>query len=111
MKMMSPVCDEEWIAYVSVMMKPEFRGIELVARMFARNNGGDESSWSPTFPEVVDEQHVKCGIMLTQPLQETQADADAEEPPFVANNETMLNVKPVCRSVGVDDGVVDTDFI
>jgi hypothetical protein len=111
MKMMSPVCDEEWIAYVSVMMKPEFHGIDLVARMFARNNGGDESSRSPTLPEVVDEQHVECGIMLTQPLQETQADADVEEPPFIVSNEIVLNVKPVCRSVGVGDGVADMDFI
>jgi hypothetical protein len=35
MKMMSPVCDEEWIAYVGVMMKSEIHEIELVARMVA----------------------------------------------------------------------------
>jgi hypothetical protein len=45
--------------------------------MIARNDIGDESSRSPTLPEAVDEQHVECGTVLTQPSQETQ---DAEEP-------------------------------
>jgi hypothetical protein len=76
--------------------------------MVTRNDDGDESSQLPTLPEVVDEQHVECGVMLTQPLQETQADTDAEEPLFVASNET---VELVCGSVGVGDGVVDTVFI
>jgi hypothetical protein len=55
-------------------MKSEIRGIELVARMVVRNDVGDESSWSPTLPEAVDEQHIECGIVLTQPSQKTQAD-------------------------------------
>jgi hypothetical protein len=76
--------------------------------MIARNDVGDESSRSPTLPEAVDEQHVECGIVLTQPSQETQ---DAEEPPFIASNEIVLNVEPVCRSVGVGDGVADTGLI
>jgi hypothetical protein len=76
--------------------------------MVTRNDVGDKSSQLPTLPEVVDEQHVECGVMLTQPLQETQANTDAEEPMFVASNET---VEPVCGSVGVADGVVDTVFI
>jgi hypothetical protein len=71
MKMMSPVCDEECTTYVGVVMKSEICGIELIARMVARNNVGDESSRSPTLPEAVDEQHVECGIVLTQPSQET----------------------------------------
>jgi hypothetical protein len=72
MKMMSPVYDEkEWTAYVGVVMKSEIHGIELVARLVARNDVGDKSSRSPTLPEAVDEQHVECGIMLTQPSQET----------------------------------------
>jgi hypothetical protein len=72
MKTMSPVCDEkEWITYVGVMIKSEIRGIELVARKIARNDVGDESSRSPTLPEAVDEQHIECGIVLTQPSQET----------------------------------------
>jgi hypothetical protein len=45
--------------------------------MVTRNDVGDKSSQLPTLPEVVDEQHVECGVMLTQPLQETQADTDA----------------------------------
>jgi hypothetical protein len=72
MKTMSPVCDEkEWIAYVDVVMKSEIQGIELVARKVARNDVSDESSRSPTLPEAVDEQHVECGIVLTQLSQET----------------------------------------
>jgi hypothetical protein len=88
MKMMSPVCDEnEWTAYVSVVMKSEIHGI------------------------AVDEQHVECGVMLTQLLQETQADTDVEETPLVVSNKTMLNVEPVCQSVGVCDATADTRFI
>jgi hypothetical protein len=30
---------------------------------------GDESSRSLTLPEAIDEQHVECGVMLTQPSQ------------------------------------------
>jgi hypothetical protein len=72
MKTMSPVCNEkEWIAYGRVMMKSGIHGIELVARMVARNDVGDESSQSPTLLEVIDEQHVECGIVLTQLSQET----------------------------------------
>jgi hypothetical protein len=44
--------------------------------------------------------HKKLGPTLMQ-----------RSPPFIASNETMLNVKPVCGSVGVGDGVVGTDFI
>jgi hypothetical protein len=75
------------------------------------NDVGDESSWSLTFPEAVDEQHIKCGIMLTQPSQETQANTDPEEPPFIGSNETVLNEEPVCGSVGVGDDAADTRFI
>jgi hypothetical protein len=66
MKTMSPVCDEEWTTYISVMMKSEICGIELVARMVARNDVCDKSSRSPTLLEAVDEQHIKCGVLLTQ---------------------------------------------
>jgi hypothetical protein len=52
------------------MMKSEIRWIELVARKVAQNDVGDESSRSPTLPEALDEQDVKCGIVLTQPSQE-----------------------------------------
>jgi hypothetical protein len=56
MKTMSPVCDEnEWTTYVGVVIKSEIHGIELVARMVARNDIVDESSLSPTLPEAVDE--------------------------------------------------------
>jgi hypothetical protein len=96
METMSSICDEkEWKTYVGVMIKSEIYGIELVARMVARNDVSDESSRSPTLPEAVDEQHVEAGIILTQPSQETQADTDLEESPFVGSNETMLNVEPV----------------
>jgi hypothetical protein len=72
MKMMSPVCDDkEWTADVAVVMKSEICGIELVARMVAQNDVGDECSRSSTLPEAVDEQHVECGVVLTQSLQET----------------------------------------
>jgi hypothetical protein len=56
METMSSVCDEkEWTSYVGVMIKSEIYGIELVARMVARNDVSDESSRSPTLPEAVDE--------------------------------------------------------
>jgi hypothetical protein len=109
MKMISSVCDEkEWTAYVGVVMKSKICGIELVAIMVVRNDIGDESSRSPTLPEAVDEQHVECGIVLTQSSQETQ---HAEESTFITINEIVLNVKPICGSVGVGDGVTDTGFI
>jgi hypothetical protein len=92
-------------------MKSEIRRIELDARMVARNDVGDEISQSPTFPEAVDEQHVECGVMLTQPSLETRDNTDAKEPPFVTSNETELNVEHVCRSVDVGDAVTDTGFI
>jgi hypothetical protein len=89
MKTMSPVyAAKEWAAYVGVVMKSEICGIELVARMVARNDVGNESSQSPTLPKAVDEQHVECGILLTQPSQETQ-DNTAEDPLFIASNETV----------------------
>jgi hypothetical protein len=71
MKMMSLICDEKaWTAYVSVVMKSEIRGIELIGRMVAQNDVGNESSQSSTLPEMVDEQRIECGVMLTQPSQE-----------------------------------------
>jgi hypothetical protein len=112
MKMMSPVCNEkEWTIYVGVMTKLEIHMIELFSRMVAQNDVGDESSWSSTLPEEVDKQHVEWGVVLTQPSQETQDDTDADEPPFIASNETMLNVEHVSGSVGVGDAVTDTGFI
>jgi hypothetical protein len=112
MKTMSPVCNEkEWTTYVRVVMKSEVCEIELVARLFAQNNVDDESSLSLTLPEAVDEQHVKCGVVLTQPWQETHDNIDVGEPPFIASNKIVLNMKPVCRSLGVGDAVVDTGFI
>jgi hypothetical protein len=93
MKMMPPVCDEkEWTAYVGVVMKSEIRRIELVAIKVARNDVADKSSRSPILPEAVDEHHIECGVVLTQQSQETQADTDAEEPPFVASNEIVYAV-------------------
>jgi hypothetical protein len=62
-------------------MKSEIHGIELVARMVDRNVVGDESSRSLTLLEAVDDQHIEYGIVLTQPLQETQDDTDADDPP------------------------------
>jgi hypothetical protein len=35
------------------------------------NRVGDESSWLPTLLEAVDEEGVECGVVLTQPPQET----------------------------------------
>jgi hypothetical protein len=56
MKTMSPVYDEkEWTTYAGVVIKSEICGIELVARMVARNDVGDESSRSPILPKAVDE--------------------------------------------------------
>jgi hypothetical protein len=110
MKTMSLVYDEnEWTSYVSVVMKSEIHEIELIARMVTRNDVGDESSRSPTLPEAVAEQHVECGIVHTQLSQE--ADTNAEEPPFIASNETLLNVEHVCGSVGVGDVLPKTCFI
>jgi hypothetical protein len=48
-------------------MKSEIHEIELVAEMVSQNDVGDESSWSSTLPEAVDEQHVECGVIITQP--------------------------------------------
>jgi hypothetical protein len=67
-KTMSPVCDEkEWTTYVGVVMGSEIHRIELAAIKVARNDIADESSRSLTLPEAVDEQHVECDIVLTQP--------------------------------------------
>jgi hypothetical protein len=52
--------------------------------MVIQNDIDDESPQSPTLPEVVDEQHVECGVVLTQLSQETQADTDTEEPHSLA---------------------------
>jgi hypothetical protein len=41
-KTMSPVCNEEWMTYVGVVMKSEIHGIELVVRMVGQNDVGDE---------------------------------------------------------------------
>jgi hypothetical protein len=60
-------------------------------------------SESPTLPEAVDEQDVICGIVLTKSSQETLDDTDADEPPFIASNEIVLNVEPVSTSAGVGD--------
>jgi hypothetical protein len=64
-----------------------------------------------SLPEAVDEPHVECGVVITQPSEETQADTDPEEPPFVGSNKTLLNEEPVCGSVGVGDAAADTGFI
>jgi hypothetical protein len=111
MKMMSPVCNEEWTTYVGVVMKLEIHGIELFTKMVTRNDVGDESSQSLTLPEAIDEQHIECGVVLTQLSQATQDDLDAYEPPFIASNETMLNMKPVSKSVSVGNVVADAGFI
>jgi hypothetical protein len=112
MKTMSLVCNEkEWTSYVEVVMKSEIHGVEFVPRMVAWNEVSDESSRSPTLPEVVYEQHVECGIVLTQPSQESQDDTDADEFPFAGSNETMLNLEPVSGSVSVGDAVADAGFI
>jgi hypothetical protein len=67
MKTMSPICNEkEWTTYVNIVMKSEIHEIELVARMVSQNDVGDESSQSATLPEVVDEQHVECGVVITE---------------------------------------------
>jgi hypothetical protein len=106
--MMSLVCDEkEWTSYVNVVMKSEIRGIDLVARMVAHNDVGDESSRSLTLPKAVDEQHVECGVLLTQLLQETQA-GTIEEPPFIGSNEI---VEPICGRLGVGDVVPNASFV
>jgi hypothetical protein len=94
-----------------VVMKSKICEIELVARMVSRNDVGDEISQSLTLPEVVDDQHIECAVVLTQPSQETQADTNVEETPLVASNETILNVEPECRSVGVGDATADTGLI
>jgi hypothetical protein len=80
-------------------MKSKIRRIELVATMVGRNDVGEESSRLPTLPEAVDEQDVECGIVLTKLLQETWDHTDADEPPFVASNETMLNMLMRCQIV------------
>jgi hypothetical protein len=73
MKMMSLVCDEnEWTTYVGVVIKSKIHGTELVVRKVAWNDVGNKSSQSPTLPEVMDEQHVECGVILMQLSQETQ---------------------------------------
>jgi hypothetical protein len=44
-------------------------------------------------------------------VEKTQADTNIAEPPFIASNETVLNVEHVCGSVGIGDGVADMCFI
>jgi hypothetical protein len=65
-------------------MKSEIHIIELVARMVGQNDVGDKRSRSLTLPKAVDEQHVECGVVLTQPSQETQDDTDAMSPTSLA---------------------------
>jgi hypothetical protein len=79
--------------------------------MVGSNDVGDESSRSLTLPEAVDEQGVECGVVLTQLLQETQDDTNADEPSFIGSNETLLNMEPVSGSVGVGDVVADMRMI
>jgi hypothetical protein len=79
--------------------------------MVDRNDVGDESSWSPTLSEAVDEQGIECGIVLMQPSQETQDDTNVDEPLFIDSNETLLNVEPVSKSLGVGDAIADVRVI
>jgi hypothetical protein len=96
MKTMALVCNEkEWTTYVGVTMKSEIHGIEFVVRMVGQNDVGDESSWSSTLPEVVDEQDIKYGIVLMQLSQETQDHTGTDEPLFVGSNEIILNMEPI----------------
>jgi hypothetical protein len=83
----------------------------LIVRIVGRTDVGDKSSRSLTLSEADDEQGVECGIVLTQLPQATQDDTDADEPPFIGSNETVLNVKPISGSVGVGDTVVDEGMI
>jgi hypothetical protein len=64
---MSSVDEKEWTGYVGVMIKSEIRRIELVTRMVTQNDVGDKSSRSPILSEAVDEPHIECGVVLTQP--------------------------------------------
>jgi hypothetical protein len=90
------------------MMKSEIHGIEFVARMVAQIDVGNENSRSSMLPELVDEQSIECCVVLTQPLQETQYDTDADEPTYlIGSNETMLNVELVLENVSVGDVVAD----
>jgi hypothetical protein len=73
--------------------------------MVSRNDVSDKSSQSPTLPEVIDEQHIECDIVLTQPSQKTHDDTDVEETPFVVSNKTMLNVEPICRTWNLNERV------
>ena len=69
-KAMAPMCDEnEWTAYVGVVMKSKVRSIELVARKVLRNVVCDENLYSPTLPDSVDQQPIECVDVLTQPSQ------------------------------------------
>jgi hypothetical protein len=91
MKMISLIYDKnEWTTYVSVVIKSEICGIELAVRKVIRNYVGDKSSQSSALPKTVDEQNVKCGVVLTQLSQETWSDIDTEEPLFIINKETVL---------------------
>jgi hypothetical protein len=65
---------------------------------------------SPTLPDVVNGQHVECGVVLTQSSQETQDATDIDESPFIASNEIVLNVEPIYGSVHVGDDVAGVHF-
>jgi hypothetical protein len=73
--------------------------------MVSRNDVSDKSSQSPTLPEAIDEQHIECDIVLTQPSQKTHDDTDVEETSFVVSNKTMLNVEPICRTWNLNERV------
>jgi hypothetical protein len=83
MKTMSPVCNEEWTTYVGVVMKSEIRGIEFVARRVGKNIVYDESSRLSTLPEAVDEQAIECVVVLTQLLQASHDEGDADDSPLM----------------------------
>jgi hypothetical protein len=58
-------------------------------------------------PEAVDEQGIKCGVVLTEPSQETLDDTDADDPPFIDSNGIVVNVEHVSESMGVGDTIAD----
>jgi hypothetical protein len=63
MKIMSPVCNEEWTTYVGVVRKSDIHEIELVTRMIDRNDVGDESSRLLMLLEVIDERCCAYGTI------------------------------------------------
>jgi hypothetical protein len=63
------------------------------------------------YPKRLMSNTSNVALCLHNRSKKTQGDTDADEPPFVASIEIVLNVEPICGSVSVGDVVADAGFV